>query len=111
MNREKTYQWLNEYIDARLGILETTLTGTHKVWSNSVKDLKLPSKTKDKYGHNIALLLMVDVREDDKIVEQQWAYVRDGKLPSHFRKDCFERGLSVPGRFQAELCEYIDSKL
>jgi len=111
MNREKTYQWLNEYIDAKLGILETTLIGTHKVWSNSVKDLKLPSKTKDKYGHNIALLLMVDVREDDKIVEQQWAYVRDGKLPTHFRKGFFEKGLSVPGRFQAELCEYLDSKI
>ncbi len=100
MEIEKTYEWANEWVDEEQGGCDD------RVYSDSVKDLSLPSKTKDEHGRIRELALIVDVREDDELIEQQWAYVRDSELPSHF-----EEGLSVPGRFQAELCEYLDSKL
>ncbi|MFZ9064187.1 MAG: hypothetical protein ACO22U_11185 [bacterium] len=99
MEIEKTYEWANEWVDEEQGGCDD------RVYSDSVKDLELPSKTKDEHGRIRELALIVDVREDDELVEQQWAYVKPGGLPSHF-----EEGLPVPKKFQKELYEYILSK-
>jgi len=99
MKTEKTYEWANEWVYEDGGCDD-------RVYSDSVKDLDLPSSVKDEYGRIRELVLVVDVREDDELVEQQWAYVRGNNLPSRF-----EEGLLVPSRFQAELHSFLDGKL
>ena len=99
MKTEKTYEWANEWVYEDGGCDD-------RVYSGSVKDLELPSPVKDEYGRIRELVLVVDVREDEELVEQQWAYVRGNNLPSRF-----EEGLLVPSRYQAELRSFLDGKL
>jgi len=99
MKTEKTYIWANEWICEDGGCDD-------RVYSDGVRALDLPSAVKDKFGRTRELALIVDVHEDGELVEQQWAYVKDGDIPSHF-----EVGLPVPGRFQAELHKYFENKI
>jgi hypothetical protein len=99
MKTEKTYEWANEWIHED-GCCD------ERVYSSSVRDLKLPSSTRDEHGRIRELVLIVDVREAGELLEQQWACVRHGDLPSHF-----DEGIPVPGRFQAELHSFLDSRL
>lgn len=100
MKTEKTYIWANEWINEEQGGCDD------RVYAHSVKDLELPSPTRDEHGRIRELALIVDVKEDDECIDQQWAYVRHGDLPTHF-----EEGIPVPGRFQAELHSFLDSNL
>lgn len=104
MKTEKTYEWANEWID-RSGCCDD------RVYSDSVKGLELPSSTRDEHGRVRELTLVIDIREDGELIEQQWAYVRHGDLPSHFEDGTFYEGMPVPRRFQAELHSFLGGKL
>jgi hypothetical protein len=104
MKTEKTYRWANEWND-RDGYCDD------RVYSDSLKDLELPSSTRDEHGRMLELTLVVDLREDGELIEHQWAPVRYGYLPSHFDDGTWTEGIPVPGRYRAELHEFLKSKL
>jgi len=56
-----------------------------------------------KAGNRKSLVLVRDVVSDNGVEDREWAYVQDGKLPTHFQDAYGKHGTKVPKSKHLEL--------
>ncbi len=67
---------------------------------------KLSEYSEDAKTDTLVLVRSVG-NEIDGLIEREWAYVKDGKLPEYFQDANEREGAKVPVRFHDELAQYL----
>jgi len=97
MSRNRvTYEWDNEVIDCNGDIFDH--------YHEDKLDYCYPPLTTPDLGNNTMSLVLVRDEWDQwgELVDRDWAYVEDGKLPEEF-----SYGVKVPKRFHAEYKRWL----
>ena len=93
MRNEITYEWTLETLDNG-DIVDSDFSDTL-----SFNKAYLP-------GNDLGLCRVLG-NERDGVVDTTWAYVKDGKLDTHFRDSAGSEISKVPQRFHTELAKYL----